>query len=124
MNSKNYAAYRKNIEKEKQTTMFDSLVVGEVMTVKRINDFSISYVKEEPKFIFQKFKVDNSNVYIEVFSGMVFNELVHNKKGPYVINEEPLLNYIDLDTIDINNINLLEISDQINTKDKEKELVN
>ena len=55
---------------------------------------------------------------------MIFDRLDRNKKGPFVVNEEPLLNYIDLDTIDINNINLLEISDQINTKDKEKELVN
>ena len=124
MNSKNYAAYRKNIKKEQVSTMFDNLIVGDVMSIKKINPYSITYIKEEPKFIFQKVKTDDSTKYIEIFSGMIFDRLDRNKKGPFVVNEEPLLNYIDLDTIDINNINLLEISDQINTKDKEKELVN
>ena len=123
MNSKNYAAYRKNIKKEQVSTMFDNLIVGDVMSIKKINPYSITYIKEEPKFIFQKVKTDDSTKYIEIFSGMIFDRLDRNKKGPFVVNEEPLLNYIDLDNIDINDINLLEISDQINSKDKEKELV-
>lgn len=123
MNIRNYAAYRKNIKKEQVSIMLDNLVVGNIMSVKRLNPYSITYIKEEPKYIFQKIKTNDNTKYIEIFSDMAFDKLNHSKKGPFIINEEPLLNYIDLDNIDINNINLLEISNQINSKDKEKELV-
>ena len=87
MNSKNYAAYRKNIKKEQVSTMFDNLIVGDVMSIKKINPYSITYIKEEPKFIFQKVKTDDSTKYIEIFSGMIFDRLDLNKKGPFVVNE-------------------------------------
>ncbi|MBE6157536.1 MAG: hypothetical protein E7160_01960 [Firmicutes bacterium] len=119
MNSKNYLAYRKNVEKNLQPN-FDNLVVGEILYTEKGENSSIIYNKVNKKFIFQKVEMDSSIKYREVFSGMIFNKLEGHNNSPYIINEEELLNYIDLNNTDITMLNLVEISDQINEVKKNK----
>lgn len=108
MNSKNYSAYAKKINKvngrdaNEKLFNIEDLVVGDVLIAKK-HDKGVNYYKVPSKYIFEKFNINGIDSYRETLSNTVIKRfddpfVDHKTVKRFIINVEKLTDYIDFKT--------------------------